>query len=1125
MATYLPNVKDYVPEMKAYTPDFKFLSDALDERQDRYNRTTKQLNNLYGDVVHADLSRKDNQAVRDSYSEQLAPKIQQISGLDFSLAQNVQAAKGLFKPFYEDEHIVRDIVYTKQYKDQMAKANTFKNSVVDKERSRYWDDGVEYMNFMMKDFQEKSREESMKVPLPEYFENPNLYERAQEILRTGGPDGKGLKATDMFVDQTGQFIVTQENGVALLNQPTGEMVDNPDFDPKKKESASNPKQIPGMYNPAANLVVQSVSDDPIVQQGYMIKAYNDARKYWEAKAKETGQPVEIFKREWAQQEIEKFNQLTGNIIAEENKELNSTRKELTSWEEYSKQAPLIEGSEEYQKWFMAMTKGETIERGIDKLETKRNDILNNINEEDIDALLNRGYAAYVSSKLQTDIFTAARDYADATSSRSFEESKIYIEKLRARNNENLERLKRQWKLNDEIQKTLMEIEKASKVPVPVPGDSRENIQKHGTQIEQNEQGELRAHQDINTRMIQTIAAFYMSMADDINTATNLENMADYRITDTNREIGEVKTSGIFIPNLNSNKLQFYRWEDATEALMANPELLLYHYNYVQSINDDPDKASSYKNIERAQLRANISEMIDDVERRNTKLKLVQELQTKVYKNVLATMDVEDIRAGLGRENITDWNIELFDDNGNFKTTKELHDQKIKEVESHLQKTLPKSLPSTQEIYNMYFKNGSWQTNDGVGDGYNPNSPVSTAELQRAAACRSCPTGISQQGLYAGYYHGMIKDAARELNQNPALFFARYYSEPKTVNDKIVLTKKSGSKEDVYTDIANDYLDFGSFKQVIDKVKNKMSEEMNKETAIPFETTFDFNSFYYGNETTGDASIAPIIPYRYDAGTKDKYVNAELDRFFGAFDGLPSGSIMMGEGDLGSAFSLEIDENSRRVAEMVLQQIRADRNFDPGTGKETSGTPGYRLEYSTVGGGENAEGNWAMYKYILDADYAAKIAKDLDAQGLGGKIKDQTITVFFNKDLFKSPLDPEAQYQSFVKSMILNPNNQGTATLENPNGGVIHFEMTGNTVYQKYAYYKYNPVTGNMELGSFTTQPLVNAQNGMPISDELIDKFYSEQRRRLEEVANTNLQAQKNHKLTQSSADTEEDSEN
>ena len=115
MATYLPNVKDYIPNVKAYTPDFKFLSDSLDQRQDRYNKTTKQLNNLYGDVVYADLSREDNQSVRDEYAKLLAPKIQQISGLDFSLAQNVQAAKGLFKPFYEDEKDVMNTIKKEEF--------------------------------------------------------------------------------------------------------------------------------------------------------------------------------------------------------------------------------------------------------------------------------------------------------------------------------------------------------------------------------------------------------------------------------------------------------------------------------------------------------------------------------------------------------------------------------------------------------------------------------------------------------------------------------------------------------------------------------------------------------------------------------------------------------------------------------------------------------------------------------------------------------------------------------------------------------------------------------------------------------------------------------------------------
>ena len=569
MATYLPNIKDYVPQMKAYTPDFKFLSDSLDSRQDRYNKTTKQLNNLYGDVVYADLSRSDNQEVRDNYAKRLAPKIQQISGLDFSLAQNVQAAKGLFKPFYEDEHIVRDIVYTKTYKDQMALANSYKKSPVDEQRQRYWEDGVQYMNYMMDDFQNKSRSESMSVPLPEYYENPNLYEKAMEVLNTGGPDGKGFKSVETYVDQTGQFIVTQENGVALLSKPTGRTIANPNFDPNKKESDSNPKMIEEMYNPAANLINQSITDDPTVVQGYQIMAYNDARKFYEEEAKKTGMPIDQLKRQWVETQLGQFEQETQEILDKENTELNQTNQELASWDSYVKEAPLIKDSEEYQKWFIAMTKGQTIQKGIDKLEQKRKNILNNPDVEDLDAYMNRGYAAFISNRLGKDIFAAARDYADLTSQHSFEESKIYVEKLRARNNENLARLKRSWKLNDEIQKALAEQDAATVIPTPVGGDARENIVDYGSRTEANANGELKAHKDINRRMIQTITAFYMAMADDLNTETNLNNMANYTVTPTNKTTGEVKTSGIFIPNLNSNKLQFYRWEDAGQVLLDN----------------------------------------------------------------------------------------------------------------------------------------------------------------------------------------------------------------------------------------------------------------------------------------------------------------------------------------------------------------------------------------------------------------------------------------------------------------------------------------------------------------------------------------------------------------------------
>ena len=46
---------------------------------------------------------------RNQYIEQIAPRLKQVAGLDLSLAENVQTAKGVFAPFYEDKDILKDL--------------------------------------------------------------------------------------------------------------------------------------------------------------------------------------------------------------------------------------------------------------------------------------------------------------------------------------------------------------------------------------------------------------------------------------------------------------------------------------------------------------------------------------------------------------------------------------------------------------------------------------------------------------------------------------------------------------------------------------------------------------------------------------------------------------------------------------------------------------------------------------------------------------------------------------------------------------------------------------------------------------------------------------------------------
>ena len=267
MATYLPNSKDYIAKTKAYTPDFKFLADTLGRRQDRYNTNYKHLNDLYGKVVHADLSHKDNIHKRDEYANLLVPKIQQLTGTDFSLQQNADAAKALFKPFFEDKTVVRDIVYTKRFNNESQKAEGYRKSPDAKERDKYWQDGVDRLNYYMQDFKDASLQETMSLRLPEYVEDPDLIEKGIEYLMNYEGKGKKLEMTDVVFDEKGVWMTTMTNGSVITNRPTG-VVD--------KETG-----VMGTYNPAANIIAKTILDDPIISRGYATAAYVKARKFYE----------------------------------------------------------------------------------------------------------------------------------------------------------------------------------------------------------------------------------------------------------------------------------------------------------------------------------------------------------------------------------------------------------------------------------------------------------------------------------------------------------------------------------------------------------------------------------------------------------------------------------------------------------------------------------------------------------------------------------------------------------------------------------------------------------------------------------------------------------------------------
>lgn len=381
MATYIPGVESYLPEFKPFTPDYKFLSNVLDTKTTRYNTNYKQLNDLYSKVVYAPLSREDTQSMRAQYTDGLSQKLQKISGMDLSLMQNVDAAKGVFKPFFEEDTIVKDMVMTKTYQDERAFVNRLKNDP-DKERySMYNADHVRAMDYRMQDFIDADAESALSAPLPQYVPDVDLYNMGIDMLKE-----QGFEVTKDVISPGGQFIVRQTNG----NLATGQ---------------------------ALEFLQRSLGDDPRVQEAYYTKSFVKGRDR-AAQLMEQGivSSVEDGQRMWANETIDYFTRLAAERAAEQKQELNEKTHSVTSWDIFKKKYGIVEGSEQAKMMEEKFSEYEALSQS---LQTTNNIISQGLVDgqgSPTQTLLNRAYNMTMEYNLKEDMIASARQYAKMTES-------------------------------------------------------------------------------------------------------------------------------------------------------------------------------------------------------------------------------------------------------------------------------------------------------------------------------------------------------------------------------------------------------------------------------------------------------------------------------------------------------------------------------------------------------------------------------------------------------------------------------------------------------------------------------------------------------------------------------------
>jgi len=236
MATYINGVTDYIPQIQPFRPDYNFLGNILQTRQTRYDAAKKQVSELYGSLLNSPLSRDGNIKRRDEFFKVIDNDIKKISGLDLSLQQNVEQAENVFKGFYEDKHMVSDMVKTKNHRNELEKGENSKNCYdQDKCGGLYNDLSIRKLQYKMEEYKALSDDEAYNFDMGSY--DP-LYIWQKDAI-------KEAKASGMSVTKdkiSGAYIVRDKNGKLLEN---------------------------GLYN----LFDQLYSSDPRVASNYDTKAY------------------------------------------------------------------------------------------------------------------------------------------------------------------------------------------------------------------------------------------------------------------------------------------------------------------------------------------------------------------------------------------------------------------------------------------------------------------------------------------------------------------------------------------------------------------------------------------------------------------------------------------------------------------------------------------------------------------------------------------------------------------------------------------------------------------------------------------------------------------------------------
>ena len=260
MATFIPNVTDSFPEPALYRPDFGYMDKMLSRRQQMYERGFSEVAGKYGDLTR-ELSNPKNVQQRDQFLKESMNNLKNLSSMDLSQQQNVEAASSVFAPFWKNTHVLADMMLTKHYNQQENIAESFRLKDGGKE---YSDDNINFVRMQRQAF---AKDDPMNYG--QYYQNKSYFTPYHDVDKEMRELMKDFKPDDISTVTPKGFYFYKEQDASVRPEAVRRYLEGTLSDKAKQQLrisaavryGSNPQAVLANYAATASSNVKQITGE------------------------------------------------------------------------------------------------------------------------------------------------------------------------------------------------------------------------------------------------------------------------------------------------------------------------------------------------------------------------------------------------------------------------------------------------------------------------------------------------------------------------------------------------------------------------------------------------------------------------------------------------------------------------------------------------------------------------------------------------------------------------------------------------------------------------------------------------------------------------------------------------